>query len=152
MILVGKTALILRGYDQSSTLKDNELQAGEMRIIKPDVCNSHDSHAVMVENNRGFFGGRVAKEQAQGCYRMLQQIKSLGIQHKANFNFLAIEQHRYFQSTSVHIEVNYFVDENVDGHFYDNKMKELEEKCYNLSEMNFIKQSQISEEEIKCKF
>ena len=51
MILVGKTALILRGYDQVSTLKDNELQAGEMLIIKPDVGNSHDPHAVMVENN-----------------------------------------------------------------------------------------------------
>ena len=84
MILVGKTALILRGYDQASTLKVNELQAGEMLITKHDVGNSHDSHAVMVENNRGNYLGSVAKEQAQSCYRMLQQVKSLSIQHKAN--------------------------------------------------------------------
>ena len=43
MIRVGKTALILRGFDQASTLKANELQAGEELISKPNEGNSHDS-------------------------------------------------------------------------------------------------------------
>ena len=75
----------------------------------------------------GNYLGGVAKEQAHGCYRMLQQIKSLSIQHKANFIQLATKQHRHFQSTSVHFGVNYFVDEHVDGDYYDNKMKQLED-------------------------
>ena len=51
MIRDSKTFLILRGYDQASTLKVNELQAEEELTIKPDEGNSHDSHAVMVNNN-----------------------------------------------------------------------------------------------------
>ena len=51
MISVDKTALVLRGYDQASTLKVNELQTGKELTIKPGEGNSHDSHAVMVEHN-----------------------------------------------------------------------------------------------------
>ena len=122
-IWISKTALILRGYDQESSLKDSEFEAGEELTIKPDESNSCDSHAVVVKNNRGKFVRRVAHEKAQSCYKIPQRIKSIVIQYKANLIQLATEIHRYFESTSIHIEVNYLVD----GHFYDSKMKELKD-------------------------
>ena len=136
MICLGKSCVFLRGYDQASSIPAADLQAGEKLTIQHDKRHLYDAFAVAVENLRGQFLGRVARELSKGCYKFLRQIQSTNFQLTATFSQLVTEVGKYdnySNSTAVHIDQHYSVCRGDDdgGHVRQKQeeVRKLVEQC-----------------------
>ncbi len=108
-IVIGRSAIFLRGFDQASKVPKSALYVGNKLLVRHDVGNKYDPRAVSVSNLAGKHIGRVAKEFSPGCYHLLQFLESSStLCLVSTFTSFDTEHERYYEQTLVHIDLHYF--------------------------------------------
>ncbi len=122
-IYLGKSVLILRGFDEASHLSRDEVHIGEELALELEPENVVDKYAVRAITSEGEHVGRIAKWQSKGCSLVLRRIQSLGIQCRGRI--IRFEREVY-GATKIIIEVLFFIAEK-DSSLQCQKARDLSE-------------------------
>ena len=116
MILVGRSVVFLRGFDQASQVRRLELSRGDRILLKPEE-NWRHKDAIVATTPDGRHVGRVARELARPWRRLFASLRPRRIRHREHFlRFVYAEElSRYndglYTDTRVELEVLFYAED-----------------------------------------
>lgn len=116
MIQVGRWLIFLRGFDQSSQVHRLDISAGDRIILEPEK-NWRHRDAIAAKTLDGRHVGRVARELARPCKRLLATLRSQHIRYNTRFiRFSRTEEpsrftNGTFTGTRVELEIIFYAED-----------------------------------------